>query len=588
MTEKKRFQISLRYDQPDLSPRMSALAGELKSRGHDVKVDKVGIRSTLASEIARSAGDFKDLTKNVREVAESGMNLLREAIAPIVTKSGDKSGDKSGEESRTDSSKAPLGQSSSADAPFDDIGPGSLPSSQPGRALVVTSPSCLDPDAAWDALRIGLLATTALESAWSPSTLDAMVIPHPAFRPYLETIQWSPERIFEGGYLPDPDDIPHTSHEDALSRFNLNPEDGIILVVMTSGFDLNDLQNLMVQLTLVQHKLQVFFYHAGDAAKAEALRLHAQRFGVRARMFGRVDHLADTLAMADLAVASDAHDIATLETAGIPLIDVIHQETSPVSVFLAHEGSARHCKPIHQLANTIGAILTPPNGLSDMRVAATEIAKRASTALCADAIEAALSSGSVVVPAPGQRAASMGGFEVIGSDPVVASNPSMITPTAPAATPSEAPTTAAAILAPVMTARSKVEIQEEYTKLVLAEKNIDKALDAASADVHQWELRLDLARQNHRDDLVTSAVERLNTAKAEEIALLKQKDQIQQQKVVLKQSARLAQGAGSMKSVVTSGDELFAPDPEADKLNAEFEKLQKEEALAQLRKRLGK
>ena len=73
------------------------------------------------------------------------------------------------------------------------------------------------------------------------------------------------------------------------------------------------------------------------------------------------------------------------------------------------------------------------------------------------------------------------------------------------------------MLTPSLSFSSKKELEREYTKLIQAERSVNKALDAASDAVNQWELRLDLAKQNARDDLIASAVERLNAAKNEEM-----------------------------------------------------------------------
>ena len=83
------------------------------------------------------------------------------------------------------------------------------------------------------------------------------------------------------------------------------------------------------------------------------------------------------------------------------------------------------------------------------------------------------------------------------------------------------------MLLPKLNNMSKQQITAEYTRLLLAEKGIDKALAAATDEVRQWEYRLDLARQNNREDLVASAIPRLDTAKQQEMLLLQQKDQIQ-------------------------------------------------------------
>ncbi|MBQ1890197.1 MAG: hypothetical protein II160_05800, partial [Selenomonas sp.] len=157
------------------------------------------------------------------------------------------------------------------------------------------------------------------------------------------------------------------------------------------------------------------------------------------------------------------------------------------------------------------------------------------------------------------------------------------------------------MLLPRLDNMSKQQITAEYTKLLLAEKGIDKALSAATDEVRQWEYRLDLARQNNREDLVASAIPRLDTAKQQEMLLLQQKDQIQQQKDLLKQMARTARPEPQPKKRFNLGDDdddfdisrvteedLFGPTEEEKALEDAFKNLQRDAALNDLRNKLGR
>ena len=152
------------------------------------------------------------------------------------------------------------------------------------------------------------------------------------------------------------------------------------------------------------------------------------------------------------------------------------------------------------------------------------------------------------------------------------------------------PVQPAPFLTPGLGAKSKEEIRSEYTKLIMIDKNLDRSLDAASTEVQKWELRLDLARQNNRDDLITTAIANLQSAKSQEMALLAQKDQIKQQKAILKQSARLIASQPTLdtkKLASITDDELFGPSSEEKALEKEFMDLQKNEALQRLRDKMG-
>ena len=624
--EKTSFQIEIRFDDNAVeSAEIQALAEVLQSRGHEVSVHRIAGKSGIVRDLQRQAKEIRGIAENVRDAAESGMQMLRDFVEPLVNKSSEPS--KNADDAKN--------QEKTNDSGFDDIGPSSASSasSSPAaavnanKAIVVTSPDGLV-DTNWEAMRIGFLPKTALDSTWQPSTLDAIVIPHPAFRPYLEYIHWDNARIFEGGYLALKKDCPSLSHEDALARFKLSSDNGPLLLVMASGFAVADLQTLIIQLSLIKVPMQIFFYHAGDPAKADQLRMLAQKFGVNARMFGRVDSLPDYIAMADVAVAqSDDRNGLLLQNAAVPTVYVVHREASARLNFLAHENAAILAPQLLKLSAALAQPVADANFRKPLRDAAENIAKLASIELCADAIEAALAKKSELIPEPEKRMTTVDGFETIGNMPAPAAGQNIIMPQAAPAQPFEtiapvqpvvqpavqpvvqnngmlqplapAPQPApglmpppAPFLTPGLGSRSKEEIREDYTKLILAEKNLDKSLDAASAEVQKWEERLDLARQNNRDDLVTSALASLQNAKAQEMALFQQKDQIQQQKAVLKQSARLMRGentvADSFKFANVMDAELFGPSNEELAVEKEFQNLQKESALQRLKKDLGK
>ena len=618
--EKKTYEIEIRYDQNTVKrEEIEALADELAHRGHDVKVKKHAQRGGFVEELTRSAKELGGIAEGVRNVAESGIQMLRKTIEPIVGAPAEKAAEKP------------------ADG-FDDIGPAANRAACENRALIVTTPEAVDNDNA-HAVRIGLLPKTVLDRTWQPSMLDAMVIPHQAFRPYLEHIHWNAAQIFEGGYIALPQDIPTVSHEDAMKRFNLSSDAGPVLLIMASGFAVSDVQNLMVQLSLLRMPYQLFFYHGGDGQKAEQLRLFAQRHGINARMFGRMNEMPVYVAMADIIVARDRDEEALewLENAGVPAVIVSSEQTTARVNFLVHEKSALLAPQLIKLSATLAMPLSNKATLDALKSAAQAIAANASIVKCADAIEAALEKvssnqtpraevsrdgfeviGQTPTMAPGQdfitpQATMPQGFEAVGPaaapavaqpnpgvmpapgmmpPPGMAPNPNMLQPPAPAPAP---------MLLPKLNNMSKQQITAEYTRLLLAEKGIDKALAAATDEVRQWEYRLDLARQNNREDLVASAIPRLDTAKQQEMLLLQQKDQIQQQKDVFKQMARTARPEPQPKKRFSLGDDdddfdisrvteedLFGPTEEEKALEDAFKNLQRDAALNDLRNKMGR
>ena len=614
-SEKASFHIEIRYDESSAgTAEIQALAEILQRRGHVVSTRKTGGSAVeFVRDLAKSARDIKGMAENFREAAESGMQMIRGIAESFALRPSDKP------------------QESAANKPaegFDDIGPAksditekSESKEDDNRAVIVTNPNQID--ASCDALRIGFLPKTALDGQWQPMNLDAIVTPHKAFRPYLESIHWDAGRIFEGGYLALKKDCPNMSHEDAMTHFKLNAANGPVLLVMASGFDISELQTLIIQLSLIKLPMQIFFYHAGDNAKAAELRAQAQKYGVNARMFGHVECLPDYLAMADIAVCrSDDPNGQLLQNAAVPTVYAVHREAPARLNFLAHENAAILVPQLLRLSAALATPIADVNYRAPYKNAADNIAKLASIELCADAIEAALAKKKELAPQPARHLVDDAGFETIGNIPnafpqptvapaqpnevvipqTVVSIPqtvvSMPQQTAFLQPPAPAPTVVpvapapgtfpppAPFLTPGLGSRSREELHSDYAKLLMAEKNLDKSLATASADVKLWEQRLDLARTNNREDLVADATAHLQTAQNQEMQLYQQKDQIQQQKSILKQSARLIRG-DSPSSAFNFADpteaELFGPSTEEQANEKEYKKLENENALKKLK-----
>ena len=599
--EKKAFEIEIRFDQnSQKAEEIQALAQELSQRGHQVTMRRQGA-GNFVEEIAKQAKDLRDF-------AESGYQKLRETLEPVLN--------------TLDKSKAQASEG------FDDIGP-SANTSAPvnnNQAIVATSPETLD-DSAQNKRIVGLITKTSLDRTWQPAMFNSIVIPHAAFRPYLEYIHWNPDRIFEGGYLALSEDKPSLSHEDAMKKFNLTNDNGPIILIMAGGFPVSEMQTLIIQMSLIKTPYQLFFCHGGDGQKAEQLRGFAQRFSVNARMFGRVQALPDYIAMADIAVCDSRDDasIDLIENAGVPAIIVSSGQTPAKANFLIHEHAALLAPQILKLSPVLAPVINDAAQRDNMKKAAAVIAEKASIKLCADAIEAALAKAEDS-SAPNQRMAADGdGFETIGQLPTMAQGQDFITPqfqqpqaqqpaqpfeqlNAPAPAQPLAPMlspvqpSSTPMLMPNLSNMSTKELEAEYTKLIVLQRNIDRTLNEASNEVRMWEERLDLARQNNRQDLISSAITRLETAKQQEMDLLRQKDQIEQQKSIVKRSVRASreQKARSLPtklnynydddfdiSRVTEAD-LFGPSEEEIALEKEFDALQQQMAMNNLKDKLGR
>lgn len=618
-SKKQKTSIELVYVQEDARAlELNPLASELRSRGYEVILRRHAPLSGIADEISRSAKDF---TEGVRGVAETGIQKIRDAFEPFMPH-----GAKKGEE-RVSSSKAAASETPEAsdmESPFASIGPEANGQAS-DRVVISTSIEAIK-DLGWDSYRIGLMPHTVLDKTWQASQFDAMVIPHPSFRQYLEHIQWAPERIFEGGYLAVKGEMPTASVAELRERFKIVNDDGPVILVMASHFRAPELQTIMLQLSLLRTPYQAFFYHADDAMISDVLRAHARRFSVNARMFGRLEPLADYLAIADLAVI-DNNDpgLLLLQNAGVPCVGIAAEFPSARLNFLMHAKSTQCIGQSHQLAKVLSSLLSDSVALSAYKVAAQAITEYASVERCADAIEQALEGRGSVMSDPKRSHSLSAGFEIIGNinPPVLLEQPSFLTPTqldtrafdafeqradamASAASvvplpvfPStdfprnyeyardrmSIPEEALGILSPSMTSRSVKQLQQEYAQLLIVEKDIDRSLDAASDEVRKWELRLDLAKQHQNPALTTQAVLQLDTAKNREIALFQQKDLIASQKAMLKQSARQAQWP-NQKSKYAQDDDLFSLTPGDDELEKQFQQLQRMQQIQALRDKM--
>ena len=627
--EKKAYSIEVIYTESEArSSEVSALCEALRGRGHRVEMHAAGGHGKLVKELTRSA---RGLADNVRVVAETATQKIREAIEPFVSKPG------AGQEVPASGAAAEGG----AGGDFASIGPAAGAEQVSGedgevRAVVVTSPALLN-EVGMDCYRIGLMPHTALEQNWQPSGLDAMVIPHPAFRQYLEYVRWSPERIFEGGYLVTKASQPTPGLGALRSRIREAEPGALVLLVMASELMTSDLQTIMHQLSMLRIPHQVFFYHADVGHIADTLRDLAKRFSVAAKMFGKLEPFADYLGMADVAiVAGSDPNLFVLQSAGVPCVCLAKAEVSSRMSFLVHEGAAIQIQHAYQLLEALQGALGDGARLDALRLAASKVVSYASVEACASAIEAALAHADGVLADPKRKVQVEAGFEAIGNVSEPAGSVNFLTPVvsgilnaAEAVSNALSPAQPAPFLQPPMPApspfpktnfpvgydfvgaqgtpysqtyqpsmpsltptggkRSLSALQSEYTQLILMEKEVDRALDAANADVRKWELRLDLARQSQNAVLANQAQIQLDSSKTREFGLYQQKEQVEQQKALVKQSARLSHPSKTARqSTFTIEDDILSFSEEEDALEKQFKELQRLQQLQALRDRMNR
>lgn len=586
--KKKSYQIDLIYTSSEATKEeMTALHDELVRRGHTVSLKAYSTQTNLVEDILESAKDHVQTALDAAGTLPQkvlGMIPLPKSAANAVSTALGKQ-------------EAPSKENEAS--PFAEIGPAAVQNDN--RAIVVTNVAALK-NVAWDAYRIGLLPHTELNQAWTPSQLDAIVTPHGSFRAYLESVHWAKDKIFEGGWLTNVKSS--ASKEELKKKFGLSSEQGPCLLILAGAFNATDLQTIMLQLSTLRAPYQPFFYYGDSTQTAETLRSLACRFGINARMFGRNKDLADFLAIADLAVASQADaDFSKLEPLGIPT--VIINETAPnaLSQFLAHNGAALSVQHPYELAAQLAAFLDQSQLLANMQAAARTIADGASVVKCADAIEQALATKGTTQTRNPAPLAENTGFETIGTQTLnapamvaapiasVPAQPNMLQPTQPVVQAPMMPTAPLQPQAPlqptlVHTPKSYKEAHHEYTQLLLIEKDLDRSLDAASNEVRKWEERLDLARQNNNDKLVNEAMIRLKSAQATEMALFQQKDEISQRKSALKKSAQQFKNGGTPSPMNLLINDDFDT-PEEDSLEKEFKALQRKQQIENLKSKMG-
>ena len=255
----KKCQLDLIYSTADASTaEMTALRDELVKRGYPVNLKSYTPQTNLIQEISQSA---RDLAQSAKEVADAATQKLKEALTPIVSIADKKKDD---DAKKGDADKKEVVN------PFQEIG--SHPNASDDRALIVTDIASLM-NTPWDTFRIGLMPHTELTKPWMPAQLDAIVTPHPAMRSYLESVKWDAERIFEGGWLSTTraSDTP----EAIRTRFGLSREAGPIILVLAQTLNAQDIQTIMLQLSLIRVPHQAFFYYGDNATNATELRNQA-------------------------------------------------------------------------------------------------------------------------------------------------------------------------------------------------------------------------------------------------------------------------------------------------------------------------
>ena len=497
---------------------MANVVSELEGRGHQVElVSYLGLAAQTARTIAEAAG--------------------RGLRAAMRTVTGGLSGDD------------PLGLTGRDDARYD--------------AVVVASPELMSATRAVvgdTTLCVGLMADLGWDSRWTDSENDVLVMPHEAFRGLALHRGWG-ERAVRTAGVPLPRSFSRDLDVEGLrKRFGLDPGKGRLVLIVAEGVDAARLERLAFQLSLLDQPLQPIFYTGEDVAASETLRKATKKYGVVARMFGKVNNLEEFYAICELVLAEVSNPlIYPLLALDKPVVlfdaDV---DTRPVGAFLRDEGAASLVPDLLRLGAELDAVLGDPEVFGKLSDAARLVVDTKGAQAVAEALEALAKDKDTLIGGGRRRvgeeetsaqdeALSGGGaFEVIGGEQSAPpSAPSGPTGGTPSASPPPR------IYEPPVSAISAAEAKDQLAALILEERRVEKKLSETTRFVSQWESRLDLAEQADEPDLAREAERFIEHYRGEEQRLLREIESIRSQKDKLKR--RVVRPGASGKQGPASG-----------------------------------
>ncbi len=416
--------------------------------------------------------------------------------------------------------------------------------------IVVTSPRTLkvldlvSRAAGGEALLVALLPDYNLGKAWLKGAVHAFVIPHEGLRGPLQEAGVDPVRVFVGGPA-----IPRAyaeAHDPKAIRgdLGLDTAQGPVALILGAAISAANLDELILQLSLVDRPWQPIFHVGGNAEAAEQLRRSARAHGLPARMLGEVANLHDFVAAADLVLTHPADGLVTCALAlDKPLLLV--GDPGPVTTqcdFLVSQGAALHVVDVLRLSAEAEFALSPDR-LGAMAEASARVGRRTGTQEVVDALGLIVERRQQIEGPPsdpGQQAEGprfKGPFEMIGAPP---SQPRPARPVVSAPTSGGAPSTplqaapATSSASPLSAAQAK----DQLAALIMEERELERTLEEARREQTRWHQRLELARQWNEQDLAREAERVLQRAIGEAERASAQLEQVRVQKEKLKARVR--------------------------------------------------
>jgi UDP-N-acetylglucosamine:LPS N-acetylglucosamine transferase len=425
--------------------------------------------------------------------------------------------------------------------------------------LVVTSPryvrplSLLESMSGIRSLQVALPLGFGLDRSWENGTIDAFVCADERIMESLASAGWTAPCLFQAG----PPVDPGFDEARALDRSSIRTELGFgedekIVLVRAESFDATTLDRLVFQATLVERDVRFIFHHNGDGAAASALRRSADKHGLSAAMFGRVEDLERYVVAADAVVTPpNEPTLPDVVAAATPVVVVGDHPGGDGSVeVLADAFGALHIPDVLRVGSELEDFLAdaslnerrqtmrdaswePDN--TEVVEALRQILETAEEIRTAGARPTGSTSPQTDGPSDDTESKASGPFETIGGDE-------------PADESDASGRTSRRLPSGDGGARrglSRAEAKDQLAELILVERDLERQLSDLQREEERWRNRLDLARDWGEDELADEA-ESVLRGYLDDIAEVQEDlEDVRRQKTKLKKAARRGQEGGS-------------------------------------------
>lgn len=434
-------------------------------------------------------------------------------------------------------------------------------------------------------LQVGLVRDLVMDGTWYNGQLHAFVVPEDRTKQSVVDEGYSPERVLVAGPAVRPGFLRPLDRDKIRQELGLREER--VILVRADGIDLDRLEKLVFQATLVDGNNRFIFHHDGDGATASTLRRAADQYGLGASMFGRVPDLERYMAAADAVLATESDNyLAELLALEAPtlVIPSARGERGNGEVLAAMD-LAWVLDDIGTLGSRLERFLEQEN-LDKLRQNLASWGAAERQAKLVDALDTVVENGASwrrISPEGMSQAgeeqrkeaaeAPLGGaFEPIGTG-------GQSTVQEPASPGGKAPDQPFGRPRPDYRGISRAEAQEQLAQLILNEREQERKLQDLEKQQERWRGRLELAREWNEADLAREAEEILRGYIEEAGGVISELDEIRRQKEKLKSAARQGGNNGGGAGAVDSGET-------ASRLEERFREMEVDRDLKGLRDRI--